>query len=200
MRARPNPESGGFSHYATVKAKGLPQPSRLENGLKFSGLHIFQWINSWRPCCPGSIPMQKSGQSAFSLLFIMTSGDWFETTSETGPGRYHGRHLLMYATVFWPWHTSRCNGAKDCQTLTVPCVAFISVQYHRMWVRYKTTDSFWHGGLTSRNEGNELHSTVSVFGLREKFRTLFESKLALEKSHMDHYFDTCANLETWILT
>jgi len=33
------------------------------------------------------------------------------------------------------------------------------------------------GVRTSQNEGDDLLSTVSVFGLREKLRTVFESKL-----------------------
>ncbi|KAI5784775.1 hypothetical protein EDC01DRAFT_693331, partial [Geopyxis carbonaria] len=98
---------------------------------------------------------------------------------KTKQGAHKDRHLLLYSTVFWPWHISKCEGAVNDSLeafLSTPNNHFqLWITYHQIAVRLPDPhicDPFWrrvgHFGSflwAFPRDGNPAIAAACMFGL-----------------------------------
>ena len=116
------------------------------------------------------------------LSLVCSSGSWtdYDTTLRTGEGHYHGRHLLLYSAVFWPWHLNHCR--DDCRILAALCEAIVSEATFQRWIEYHcrhvqtrySRDTFWRRSEALQQEGRDILFlfTICVCGLQRKHSSI----------------------------
>jgi len=117
-----------------------------------------------------------------SLLCSPRSWTDYDISLKTRAGRYHDRHLLLYAAVFWPWHLNRCS--ESCQTLAALWEAFASEATFQHWIDYhynrvntwQSKDTFWLRSQALHQVERDCLSTVCVFGLGQKLTSISKSQ------------------------
>jgi len=121
----------------------------------------------------------------FSLL--CTPHHWvkYHETLKTMPGEYKTRHLLLYATVFWPWHFSHCEGSDS--SVYILAERFLSRINYQRWLRYHRTvvrayswsfDPFWHKVNTfARHKADNPIISACIFGLSETLKVFLKSQV-----------------------
>jgi hypothetical protein len=99
----------------------------------------------------------------FSLLCHPRTWNKYDKTLKTREGDYKNRHLLLYSTVFWPWHFSRCEGA-DSGKLKVIWDKFTSEDNYPEWLNYQrsavqskpwSNDLVWQKLEAFKNQGSD---------------------------------------------
>jgi hypothetical protein len=80
----------------------------------------------------------------FSLLCHPTTWNKYDKTLNAREGKYKHRHLLLYSTIFWPWHFSRCEGVGSGK-LKVIWDKFISEDNYPEWLNSALQSIRIHG-------------------------------------------------------
>jgi len=100
-------------------------------------------------------------------------------------------HLLLYSTVFWPWHMTHCEDTNDIQSLWNTFTSGASYQqwlkYHRSVVKHSryTSDLYWRRVDAWQRQGDDPLYFTSVFGLSRTFKSIFGSKSYVDKACID---------------
>ena len=149
------------------------------NVFRFAHLSVEEYIETQQLKVDSHTEIAK-----ICLSLVCSSRTWtdYDPTLETREGRYHDRHLLLYAAVFWPWHMDHC--LDNCQILTGLWGAFVSEATFQQWIDYhcqrvttwSSTDTFWRRSKALQQEERDLLTTVCVFGLERKFTSVFNSQ------------------------
>ena len=126
-----------------------------------------------------------------SLLCTPSSWDSYDKTLRTEEGCSGNRHLLLYSTVFWPWHISRCESLNGSQILTCLCNRLMCEDNHQRWLGYHCTrvvapmytgDNVWRRAFVLQQKWNSPLSSVCILGLSRMFKNIFKSKPLVEKA------------------
>lgn len=125
-------------------------------------------------------------------LLCAPSWEYYDTTKRTKQGEHRGRHLLLYAMVFWPWHLARDAG-NDCRILAGLWDRFLLGEHCRRWLDLlrrnvmtwkNSRDAFWRRAYAVQQGGHDVLTSVCVFGLVSKLTSVFES-VFVEKARID---------------
>jgi len=198
---------GEFSHNTTIKANDLLRACQnllvLDERLdvfRFAHLSVDEYLETQLPKVDSHTEIARV---CLSLLCTPSVWGGYESTSKTKRGWYRDRHLLLYATVFWPWHLSRCEDGKDCQQLAGLWVVFKLETNYQRWLQYHyrrvatvwkyEDDAFWVRVRSWKEEGGDLLSSVCVFGLGGRFNNILESELHSEETHRDRLLCLASN-------
>ncbi|KAA8894567.1 hypothetical protein FN846DRAFT_999693 [Sphaerosporella brunnea] len=121
-----------------------------------------------------------------SVLCSPHTWDQYDKTVKTKRGDYKDRHLLLYSTVFWPFHLSRCEAMNDTLSTT-----FMSGTNYQQWLTYywsvvKTyvleEDTFWSKHTFFRgNKTNGPMFVACIFGLNSFKALLKFARLLIEE-------------------
>ena len=201
ITAETSSDQGEFSQKDTITADGLLKVCHgfliFDNQLnvfRFAHLSVDEYLETG---LPKAVSHSEIARVCLSLLCTPGSWDTYDKTLKTEEGRYRDRHLLLYSTVFWPWHVSCCGEINNYQMLTLLCNKLLSEANHQRWRNYHsliwewnyyiyTKDDYWKrvGTLQQESYSNDTLYSVCVFGLSSMFTTIFKSKPLVSKAYM----------------
>jgi len=127
-----------------------------------------------------------------SLLCTSHAWDYYDTALPTYEASYGDRHLLLYTTVFWPWHFFRC-GVEGCAILSSLWDKFLSGGNHQRWLEYHrrcvqtnwfSGDNFWFRSDALQQQSDDVLSSICVFRLVWQFTAVFEA-MPIEEGRID---------------
>ena len=130
-------DQGEFFPKDTIRVDGLLRichgflifDNRL-NVFRFAHLSVDEYLETQLPQADSH---SKIAKVCLSLLCTPSAWDTYDKTLKTREGCYRGRHLLLYSTVFWPWHVFCCGELNNYQMLTLLCNKLLSETNHQRW-------------------------------------------------------------------
>ena len=104
-------------------------------------------------------------------------------------------HLLLYSTIFWPWHFSRCEDPNIIPILNDLWNSFTSGSNYQDWLKYhrctveghsSAQDIYWRRvDIFQRQQSDDILFSFSAFGLNQTFSTVLKSRPHIEQSIMN---------------
>ena len=191
-------DQGEFSHKDTITVNGLLKVcqnlllfDRELNVFRFAHLSVDEYLET-RTELRKVDSHSEIAKVCLSLLCTPSSWGTYDETLKTTEGNYGSRHLLLYSTVFWPWHLSRCGDINGYQMLARLCNKLISEDSHQRWLNYHrlriltaqySRDNFWNRVHALQQAGNDgLLYSMCVFGLSQVLAAVFETMPRADKA------------------
>jgi len=186
--------SGEFSHdtvQANVLLKACQNLVVLDkrlNVFRFAHLSVNEYLETKMLEVESHAEISKV---CLSLLCTSRAWDHYDTALPTHEASYSDRHLLLYTTVFWPWHFSRC--LDDCPILSRLWKKFLLGENHQRWLEYHcrcvrtnrfSGDNFWFRSDTLQQQTDDVLSSICVFRLVRQFTAVFEA-MTIKEGRID---------------
>ena len=186
-------QSGEFSHDGPVTTNMLLKMchnliifDKDLNVFRFAHLTVEEYLESKLPKVESHTCIAKT---CISLLCCQTYPAKYDYNLSTSEGKYRNRHLLLYSSVFWPWHFSYCESAYGPEIVNI-----LGDDYFQRWfTRYRSlrtsrysTDTFWQkaDALIDKNTTYDPLSVACIFGLNQTFKRLLESRAEVQSSFL----------------
>jgi len=191
-----------FSREHTIKANDLLQACQnlivLDHNLnvfRFAHLSVDEYLETRLSKIDAHTEITKV---CLSLLASPSLWDGYDRTMVTTDSRHSYLHLLLYSTVFWPWHFSLCEGTSDLRMLHNLWDAFVLGIGYQEWRKYirrtvvqnshnfECSYLYWRRVIAFQQQTvDDPLSSLSIFGLSRACTAVFESRTHVEKACLD---------------